>query len=95
MLSDQIKFPVLEQTWMRNSACNTADPELFHSPEKESPAARKLRERQAKVICNTCPVINECREWAQDTDDGFGIYAAQTADERGYDHHTGRFRKAA
>ena len=84
MLSDQIKFPQDEHPWKRDAACNQADPNLFHAPDMESVSARNRREAQAKAICATCPVLNECSEWAKDEDDGFAILAGLTAQERGY-----------
>ena len=63
-------------------------------------AIRKSRaERDAKAICEACPVILQCRTWISDNERGRakydrldGIVAGQTPDERAIDRK-GRNRK--
>lgn len=44
--------------WTTDAACvGVFDPDLFHDP---------LLWPQAKELCETCPVIEQCREWALD-----------------------------
>lgn len=46
-----------DRAWVEYSACADADPALFF-PTRGQPTD------EAKAICQTCVVIEECREWA-------------------------------
>lgn len=72
------------EPWQADAACNDADPTLFHFDHNERGDARKTRETQAKAICATCPVITACADYATRTQDPHGIYAGNTAEERGH-----------
>ena len=39
----------------------------------------------AKAICETCPVSAKCLHWSRATDQHWGIWGGQSADERGWD----------
>ena len=55
-----IEFAVPETfDWMRQAVCASADPEEWF-PEKGAKSVR------AKSICQTCPVIDECLQYALD-----------------------------
>ena len=55
-----IEFAVPESfNWMRDAVCASADPEEWF-PEKGVNSAK------AKSICRTCPVIDECLQYALD-----------------------------
>jgi WhiB family transcriptional regulator, redox-sensing transcriptional regulator len=50
-----------------------------------SPDARDTRlrsERQAKQICQSCPVLLRCRAYAINTREKYGIWGAKTPKER-------------
>ena len=47
--------------WQLRSACRHADPDLFFHPEGERGPARESRDRAAKLVCATCPVLASCR----------------------------------
>lgn len=67
-------------SWRKNAACRGLPVDLFMPGRGEF---KKMRD--AKAICETCPVINECRDesiqLAQDVDLD-GIYAGWTKNER-------------
>lgn len=48
--------------WRHHAACLDHDPELFF-PVGDSDTAR-LQADDAKQICHTCPVIEQCAQWA-------------------------------
>ena len=39
-------------------------------------------EKEAKKVCNGCPVINECLSHAISIPEFFGVWGGMTADER-------------
>jgi WhiB family redox-sensing transcriptional regulator len=42
----------------------------------------KSKVAKAKAICATCPVAQECLEFAQSTEIEYGTFGGYTADER-------------
>lgn len=64
--------PVLDHD---DRACKGTDPKLFF-PDHGAHL------KQAKEICNRCPHIDPCLEWAVDTEQGHGVWGGTSADER-------------
>jgi WhiB family transcriptional regulator, redox-sensing transcriptional regulator len=60
--------------WMAEAVCASADPEQWF-PEKGVSA------HQAKRICATCPVIDECLRFALDNDE-IGVWGGTSQRER-------------
>ena len=56
--------------------------DVFFSPSGEGRTARRQREDTAKVLCNTCPVLAQCRQFALATNEPFGVWGGLTARER-------------
>ena len=50
--------------WQLDGACRRVSPETFFHPEGERGPARRKRDAAAKAICETCPVLEFCREHA-------------------------------
>lgn len=68
------------QDWMERGACVGKWPEWDHTIDGESPPERKARKRRAANICRTaCPVLAECRAWADSaqTVGEFGVVAGR------------------
>lgn len=63
------------QAWRDEALCAQTDPEAFF-PEKGGST------REAKRICQRCPVINECLQYALDRDERFGIFGGLSERER-------------
>jgi WhiB family redox-sensing transcriptional regulator len=61
--------------WQESAVCAQTDPEVFF-PEKGGST------REAKKICITCPVRQECLEDALVKDEGFGIRGGLSVRER-------------
>lgn len=70
--------------------CAQTDPELFFPEKGETSKAR-----QAKRLCETCEVRDECREYAVRRGEPFGIWGGTTADERRHIRAERRRRAAA
>lgn len=64
-----------EDSWQREALCSQTDPEAFF-PERGSSA------RDAKSVCATCPVREECLEYALANDERFGIWGGLSESER-------------
>lgn len=62
---------------MTDAACTTAPPELFFPDGKN----KREQEYAAKVICASCPLINECLKFAIQNRE-LGIWGGKTEEER-------------
>jgi WhiB family redox-sensing transcriptional regulator len=68
--------------WQLLSACRYADPDLFFHPDGERGPARSNRERAAKQICVSCPVLASCRMHALQVREPYGVWGGLSEDER-------------
>jgi WhiB family transcriptional regulator, redox-sensing transcriptional regulator len=66
--------------WWDLAACQTADPELFF-PVSATGSARAEIE-QAKALCVTCPIRQQCLDYALDTRQPHGVWGGRTEEER-------------
>ena len=66
--------------WRAQAACRGKDPELFFPVGNTGAALKQIEE--AKAVCRTCPVIDQCLKWALDTNQDSGIWGGLTEDER-------------
>ncbi|MEW1565774.1 WhiB family transcriptional regulator [Streptomyces sp. NPDC093509] len=66
--------------WRDDATCATVDPELFYPTGPGGTAAQM--ERQAKSICDVCPVRAECLAEAIEAGDYTGIRGGLTEVER-------------
>lgn len=69
--------------WQARAACRDADPDLFF-PETGGPDNGT---NEALAICATCPVIAQCRAYADRVEARYGqsphgVWGGSTADER-------------
>jgi WhiB family redox-sensing transcriptional regulator len=68
--------------WQDKAACRFTGWVLFYGPENERPAAREIREREAKAVCASCPVLDECRDHALGRPERHGTWGGLTEEER-------------
>ncbi len=68
--------------WQMKAACRGLDSEMFFHPEGERGTAKEVRERAAKALCATCPVIEQCRAHALRVREPFGVWGGLTESER-------------
>jgi WhiB family transcriptional regulator, redox-sensing transcriptional regulator len=64
--------------WMADARCVDADVDVFFPTKGESPS-------DAKRICDTCPVVDPCLEYALSFtgyEDGGGVWGGMTRRER-------------
>lgn len=64
-----------DMTWRTKAACRNLDVEVFF-PDSEADAGPALS------VCATCPVRNECLDWAIATRQHDGIWGGTTESER-------------
>jgi WhiB family redox-sensing transcriptional regulator len=68
--------------WQFEGACRTVDSTVFFHPEGERGPSRLARDRAAKAICATCPVIAQCAAHALAVREPYGVWGGLTEDER-------------
>ncbi|MCU1570373.1 MAG: whiB [Naasia sp.] len=72
---DTAPIPDEALAWQGDALCGQTDPEAFF-PEKGGST------REAKKICTTCEVKNQCLEYALQNDERFGIWGGLSERER-------------
>lgn len=70
----------VQQDWMDEAACK-GQTEWFFAPHGEQADARERRESVASMICGSCDVIVECREYARRNREQ-GFWGGENDDER-------------
>ncbi|MFD4560558.1 WhiB family transcriptional regulator [Streptomyces sp. NPDC058469] len=68
--------------WQSGAACSGSDSSLFYGPQGESAGTRRWRERQARALCASCPVVMACAEFALAAGERHGIWGGLTETER-------------
>jgi len=75
-----------DHDWRARSACSEVDPDLHHPEGWGKRYARQIDE--AKAICRSCPVREDCDAWITEYEAGksyygrYSIWAAKTPEER-------------
>lgn len=68
--------------WQLQAACHAMPASMFF-PSSDLRRPDRLRlERAAKLVCDRCPVLRQCRDHALDTSEAHGIWGGLTAGER-------------
>ncbi len=71
-----------EWDWQLRGSCRGADSSLFFHTDNERGSARERRESRAKAICQTCPVLAQCRTHAMAVQEPYGIWGGLGEIER-------------
>lgn len=66
--------------WFEDAACK-GKTEYFFGHFSERPEAKVKRERIAKKICEECPSMLQCREYARSSGE-MGFWGGESEDER-------------
>jgi WhiB family redox-sensing transcriptional regulator len=66
--------------WMLRAVCK-GKTHLFFPPRAERPQARVRRESQARTLCQTCPVMVDCRGYARSNRE-YGFWGSESEEER-------------
>jgi WhiB family redox-sensing transcriptional regulator len=78
---DRTERPPRPGRWQVHAACVGIDPTLFVGVEGEIHPEKVIREREAKKICDACPVKSACLEHALTYEEG-GIWGGTDEKER-------------
>lgn len=79
----RLPAPTLERwEWQQRGACTDTDTELFFHPDNERGPRREAREAAAKAVCATCPVLQQCRDYALATREPFGVWGGLSEPDR-------------
>lgn len=79
-----LPVPVIENwEWQEQGNCHgIEDPEIFFLPYGIRATKKKEAEDKAKAICEGCPVIQQCLQFALDTRETYGVWGGTTPEER-------------
>jgi WhiB family transcriptional regulator, redox-sensing transcriptional regulator len=69
-----------QQEWMAEAVCS-GHTQLFFPPPAERPQSRLKREAAARAVCESCPVIVECRTYARIHRE-HGFWGGESEEER-------------
>ena len=67
--------------WADRGSCQ-GRPEMFYNEEDDLKGIRRDKERCAKQICDQCPVIVQCRHYAMQARELYGVWGGLTEMER-------------
>ena len=80
--------------WQLRGACRGEDPDTFFHPEGERGPARDARERAAKLVCASCPVLAQCAAHALTVREPYGVWGGMSEDDREAIYRTRRLAPA-
>lgn len=66
--------------WRYLALCGDYDPDLFFPIGSSGPAVRQRS--RAKAVCQQCPAQRDCLEWAQATEQPYGVWGGLDEQER-------------
>lgn len=69
-------------SWHDQASCRDADPELFYTPDTHDMARYFSQKQEAIAICEQCPVMEQCREYAIEAGEQLGIWGGTTPRDR-------------
>lgn len=75
-----VTAPAFDDDWRARAACTTKDTNLFFADGTTGP--NQARVDAAKAVCQHCPVINECGQWAIDARIEYGVFGGIDEIER-------------
>jgi len=69
-----------DASWAHSAEC-TGLSLIFFPPAAERPQARERREAQARDVCSTCSVLDDCRDFARRNRE-YGFWGGESEEER-------------
>ena len=67
--------------WQAAAACRGMSIDLFYGADSLRGRSKRAHEVQAKFICASCPVTEQCLTWAIDVGEPEGIWGGLTVEE--------------
>ncbi|MGC0379704.1 WhiB family transcriptional regulator [Streptomyces sp. SAI-229] len=68
--------------WQLHAACRGMASSVFYTRSGERGARRRGREQRARQVCQSCPVQQQCAEFALATKESYGVWGGLTETER-------------
>lgn len=68
--------------WQARGLCRGLDSAIFFHPEHERGEARRHRDTVAKLLCQHCPVQQQCRTHALTVREPYGVWGGLSAEDR-------------
>ena len=68
--------------WQSEAACRGMDSSVFFTPHGERGPERRQREEAAYEICRRCPVRLPCADFAEASNQHYGVWGGRTEAER-------------
>lgn len=75
-----VNSPTVMSRWQDKAACLEENPELFFPIGTTGPALDQIA--RAKAVCQRCPVMSVCLEWALQTRQEAGVWGGLDEEER-------------
>ncbi|MCL1601928.1 MAG: WhiB family transcriptional regulator [Actinomycetia bacterium] len=76
-----------DRSWQPVALCSGNHSHLFFPPSaQERKDERQRRETRAKAVCQVCPVVSDCRTYALQIREPYGIWGGLTETERRRTH---------
>jgi WhiB family redox-sensing transcriptional regulator len=69
-----------EKNWYELAACKNLPIDIFFPIGRTGPALKEIQ--RAKSICQECPVVRECLDYAISTNQESGVWGCTSEDER-------------
>lgn len=75
-----LKTTITITDWRDTAACLDSDPSLFFPVGSTGPAVEQIA--MATAICTTCQVIDDCLQYALETNQESGVWGGYAEDDR-------------
>lgn len=72
----------MDLDWRQYAECAKQDPDLHHPVSHGRSASDIAQAREAKRVCQACPVREECLRWALARQEPSGVWGGLTERER-------------
>lgn len=76
--------PIIENyQWQERGNCRgIKDPDVFFLPYNARTTTKQKLIQKAKAVCVGCPVIDDCLEFALETQEVYGVWGGKSEEER-------------
>jgi WhiB family redox-sensing transcriptional regulator len=75
-----LKMTITITDWRDTAACLDSDPSLFFPVGSTGPAVEQIA--MATTICTTCQVIDDCLQYALETNQESGVWGGYSEEDR-------------
>jgi len=86
------KIEANDWRWQEDAACRGLRTTVFFLPEGARGPTAVHHEEEAKAVCRHCPVLEQCRHYALQTQEPYGVWGGLSPKERTAQLHAKRRR---